>query len=109
MTSRLPLFALLAGLVFLSGGLFGQDKKDEPKKDDTPRVKGVLPRNWGKLGLEDKQKQEIYKIQAKYNSEIDKLEAKINELKSNRDKEMKGVLTPEQKKRLEDLQTGKGR
>lgn len=107
MAFRVPIVALLVGLVVLSGGLIGQDKKDDPKKNDTPKAKGVLPANWGKLGLEDKQKQEIYKIQNKYNGEIDKLEAKIKELKSTRDKEMKAVLTPEQKKRLDDILTGK--
>jgi len=43
-----------------------------PKKDDPPvKVKGFLPMNWGKIGLSDDQKQEIYKIQAKYGGEID--------------------------------------
>ena len=31
----------------------------------------------------------------------------IKELKGARDKEMKGVLTPEQKKRLDEILTGK--
>ncbi|HEY1191386.1 MAG TPA: hypothetical protein VGE74_27375, partial [Gemmata sp.] len=57
--------------------------------------------------LSDSQVQDVYKVQGKYNDEIDKLEAKIKELKGTRDKEMKALLTPEQKKRLEDIQTGK--
>lgn len=67
----------------------------------------MLPQNWGKIGLSDDQKQDIYKIQGKYNAEIDKLEAKIKELKGTRDKEMKGVLSPDQKKKLDDILTGK--
>lgn len=122
MLLRAPLIALITGLFVLSGGLVGQDpkkdkedpkankpadpKKDEPKKDE-PKVKGQLPQHWGKIGLEDKQKQEIYKIQGKYNDKIDKLEAEIKELKASRDKDMKGVLTPDQKKRLDDILTGK--
>lgn len=35
------------------------------------------------------------------------MEAKIKELKGARDKEMKAVLTPEQKKRLEEILLGK--
>jgi hypothetical protein len=111
------LLALVFGLFLLSGGLVGQDKKEEPKKVDskvqdkkdepTPKLKGVLPANWKKLGLTDSQVQEIYKVQGKYNSEIEKLEAKIAELKTKRDKELKEVLTPEQKKRLDDILTGK--
>ncbi len=71
------------------------------------RLRGTLPANWKKIGLTDTQVQEIYKVQSKHNDEIDKLEAKIKELKTARDKEMKAVLTPEQKKRLDDIVTGK--
>lgn len=117
---RVPMFVLLGALVVLTGASVGQDtkkenpkavKKDEPKatRSDEPgvRVKGVLPMNWGKIGLTDAQRQDIYKVQAKYNAEVDKLEAKIKELKASRDKEMKAVLTPDQKKKLEDILTGK--
>jgi hypothetical protein len=97
--SRYCLLALLiGGMCVLSGGLSGQD----PKKDDPPaKVKGKLPPLWAKIGLTDSQKQDIYKIQGKYGMEIDKLEAKIAELKSSREKEMKAVLTDDQKKALE--------
>lgn len=109
---RAILFACLGGLMVLStGNLTGQDaKKVEPKptaKKDEPKAKGFLPQNWGKIGLSDAQKQEIYKIQNKYNADIEKLEDQIRDLKAARDKEMKTVLTPEQKKRLEDILLGK--
>ncbi|MDB5306637.1 MAG: hypothetical protein JWO38_839 [Gemmataceae bacterium] len=121
---RLPTLALMSALLVLSGGLNGQEaKKDDPKttkkdekkedpktakKDDPPaKVKGTLPRDWGKIGLGDDQKQDIYKIQSKYNSDIDRLEAKIKELKGARDKEMRGVLSADQKKRLEEIVIGK--
>jgi Spy/CpxP family protein refolding chaperone len=108
---RLPMLALLGGLVVLSGGLVGQEpKKEDPKvakKAEPPaKAKGVLPMNWGKIGLTDDQKQDIYKVQTKYNAEIDKLEAKIKELKGTRDKEMKAVLTADQKKKLDAILTG---
>lgn len=114
---RASLLALLSALVVLSGGLVGQDPKKDEKKTDSKKIekkddpgvkyKGILPNNWRKLGLSDSQVQDVYKVQGKYNDEIDKLEAKIKELKGTRDKEMKALLTPEQKKRLEDIQTGK--
>jgi len=104
---RTSLFALLGGALILSGGVVGQDAK---KNDNPPvKIKGMLPANWSKIGLTNDQKQEIYKIQGKYGSEIDKLEAKIKELKSSRDKEMKAVLSADQKKRLDDVLTGKGK
>lgn len=103
---RMAMFALLGGVLVLSGGVVGQDAK---KNDPPVKAKGMLPQNWGKIGLTDDQKQEIYKIQGKYNAEIDKLEAKIKELKGTRDKEMKAVLSADQKKKLDDILIGKDR
>lgn len=105
---RASMFALVGGMVLLVGGISGQDAKDESKKDES-KVKGFLPANWGRIGLTDEQRQQVYKIQSKYGAEIDKLDARIKELKVTRDQEMKTVLTPEQKKRLEDILTGKAK
>lgn len=101
------LIAFLVGALVLSGGLIGQEKKGDgkdPKKDDQPaKAKGMLPTYWGQLGLSDEQKQKVYKVQAKYNDEIEKLEAKIQELKDKRDKERFDLLSADQKKRLEAI------
>jgi hypothetical protein len=106
--ARLCALALFGAMLVLSGGLIGQEpRKDDKKSDPTPKVKGVLPMNWGKIGLSDEQRQQIYKIQNKYDEEIDKLEAKIKELKNSRTKEMRAVLTADQKKRLEEILLGK--
>jgi Spy/CpxP family protein refolding chaperone len=108
--------ALLGAMLSLSSGLVGQEPKKEAKKDDPKatkkdepagKFKGQLPANWKKLGLSDQQVQDVYKIQSKYNEEIDKLDAKIKELKATMDKERRAVLTPEQKKRLEEILIGK--
>lgn len=100
---------LLGAMFMLSGGLTGQEpKKDDPKKDDpVGKVKGFLPNNWKKIGLSEDQIQQIYKIQNKYDAEIDKLEAKIAELKAAKDKERKAVLTPDQQKKLAEILLGK--
>jgi hypothetical protein len=107
--SRLCVCALLGAMFVVSGGLVGQEKKKEDAKKDEPvvKAKGMLPPNWGKLGLSDEQKQTIYKIQNKHDAEIEKLEAKIKELKETRLKEMRAVLTADQKKKLEELVLGK--
>jgi Spy/CpxP family protein refolding chaperone len=107
--SRLSLLALLGGMCVLAGGLVGQEpKKDEPKKDEpAAKLKGKLPSHWGKIGLTDSQKQTIYQIQGKYDPEIEKLDAKLAEMKATRDKEMKAVLTADQKKALETAILGK--
>jgi hypothetical protein len=100
---RPALLALFTCLLVLSGGSIGQDKKEDKKSDPAPKVKGTLPANWGKLGLSDTQVQDIYKVRNKYNDEIAKLKAKITELETTRDKESKAILTPDQKKRLEEI------
>lgn len=112
---RAGLLALFTATLVLSGGLVGQDNKPKDEKKDPPvkakepptKVKGTLPANWGKLGLTETQTQDIYKIRNKANEEISKLKAKIAELEAARDKDAKAVLTPEQKKRLDDILTGK--
>lgn len=99
---------LFGAVLTLSSGVEGQEPKKEQKKDEpTAKYKGQLPANWKKLGLTDQQIQDVYKIQGKYNEEIDKLEAKIKEIKSAMDKERRTVLTAEQKKRLEEILLGK--
>jgi Spy/CpxP family protein refolding chaperone len=94
-------FALLAGIAFVSfGGLMSQEKKDPPK------TKGTLPRNWGKLELSADQKQAIYKVKVKYKEELQKLKEKEDQLKADELREMVKLLTPQQKKKLEELTTG---
>ena len=99
--------AAVAVFAFTAAGFAQAPKPAEPKKDDKPadtkKASGVLPQNWKQLGLTDKQVQDIYKIQGKYNDEIDTLEAKIKELKDKMSKERAIVLTAEQKKRLEEI------
>jgi len=91
------------------GMLVGQEPKPGDTKADPkatkaePKAKGQLPQNWKQLGLSDDQTQKVYKIQAKYNDDIDKLEAQIKDLKAKMSKERSEVLTAEQKKRLEEI------
>jgi peptidoglycan hydrolase CwlO-like protein len=100
--------ALLGALLTLSSGVVGQEPKKEQKKDEpATKYKGQLPANWKKIGLSDEQVQSVYKVQSKYNEEIDKLDAKIKELKAAMDKERRAILTAEQKKRLEEILLGK--
>ena len=98
----LTVIALLAGIVLISNnGLFSQEKKDPPTK-----LKGMLPSNYGKLGLSDEQKQSIYKVQAKYDDEEKKLKQRLDEIKLEQKREYEKVLTADQKKRLFEILTG---
>ncbi|MEO2087896.1 MAG: hypothetical protein ABGY75_00135 [Gemmataceae bacterium] len=94
------LWAVLVVGVAASVG-FAQDKPKDAKPDS--KAKGQLPQYWKQLGLTDEQVQKVYKIQAKYNEDIDKLEAQIKDMKEKMAKERATVLTAEQKKRLEDI------
>ena len=105
---------LCFSVAFLTvAGIVGQEPKPgEPKaaKADPkvePKAKGQLPQNWKQLGLTDDQVQKVYKVQTKYNGDIDKLEAQIKDLKAKMSKERSEVLTAEQKKRLEEILKGK--
>lgn len=94
--------ALVAALL-LGTAAFAQKPADPPKKEDPKKVTGMLPTYWKMLGLSEDQVQKVYKVQAKYNDEIDTLEAKIKEMKDKMAKERLEVLTADQKKRLEEI------
>jgi Spy/CpxP family protein refolding chaperone len=92
---------LFTGMILLtSNGLYSQDKKDDPK------VKVALPSGWGKLDLTADQKASIHKVQIKYKEDIDKLKDKIKDMQNEEKQEMVKLLTPEQKKKLQELATG---
>lgn len=94
---------LIVAVALLAGGvLHGQDKKD-----DNPKLKGVLPANWTKLGLTDEQKQKVYKVQADFDAKKDALEKQLKELKTQEKGEMEKVLTDAQKARLKEINSSK--
>jgi len=86
------ILVVFAALLIVNGSS-GQDTK----------LKGVLPANWGKIGLSDEQKQKVYKVQADFNDQISKLEAQLKEAKTKEKAEMEKVLTDAQKARLREI------
>jgi hypothetical protein len=91
------IICLVALVVVLVGGLQGQDKAEPPK------IKGTLPANWGKIGLSDEQKQQIYKLQADYSEKIITLEKQLKELRGKEKQALEAVLNDEQKKKLKEI------
>jgi Spy/CpxP family protein refolding chaperone len=77
-------------------------KLDSTKSGDksAEKSRGRLPAGYGRLDLKDDQKEKIYAIQANYQTRIDELEARLAALKQERDAEIEGVLTEEQKQKL---------
>jgi Spy/CpxP family protein refolding chaperone len=60
-----------------------------------------VPYLFGKLGLTDEQREEIYKIERKYYAEIQELEQRVESLRLKMMSECEEVLTPSQKKMLD--------
>lgn len=60
------------------------------------KSRGRLPAYYGKV-VTDKQREDIYSIQAKFNEQIAKLQEQLAELTAQRDAEVEKVLTDEQK------------
>jgi hypothetical protein len=73
---------------------------------DTPKIRGQLPANYGKLGLTDVQKQSVYKIRAEYKGKMDQLLKQLTKLRMEEKESLEKVLTPEQLKRLKEIRSG---
>ena len=65
--------------------------------------RGPLPAQFGKLGITDEVKDELYKIDDEYDAKIEVLAAQIKVLQAERDTKMQGKLTLAQVTRLKEL------
>jgi hypothetical protein len=92
---RMMLLAALVGVVLFGGALVAQEKS-----------KGQLPANYGKLGLSDDQKAQIYKVQSEYTGKIKDLEGQLDKLKKERTQSINKVLTAKQKEQLKEIILG---
>ncbi|MGI9470855.1 MAG: hypothetical protein ACR2NZ_04945 [Rubripirellula sp.] len=63
---------------------------------------GRLPRYFASV-VDSKQRQEIYEIQASFQTKIEELEAELAALEEEQMKEIEGVLTTTQRKKLVEL------
>ena len=100
-------FAALALSVFSNGfqQADAQTRSSRSKASATETKKPTrrLPRFYGQIGLEEKQREEIYGIQADYKKDIDELEEQLAELRADMKKDIEDVLTDDQLDKLEDL------
>ncbi len=94
---RVIFAAAMAAVIALSGLSVAQEKKE------AGRARGSLPQNWSKLGLTDAQKQQVYKIEQDYRTQIEALQAQIKDLQGKEKAELDKVLTADQKKRLREI------
>lgn len=75
-----------------------------PTKKLGKLIRGRLPAHYSKV-VTPEQRQAIYKIQEEYRPQIEALEAQISALEKQRDEKITAILTPEQKKQVEQAAT----
>ena len=83
------------------------EQKEKAEKKKESKKSNRLPSKYGKLGLTDAQKAKVYDVQDKHESEIESLNEKLKLAKSKRDAEVEAVLTPAQKKLLQEMSVTK--
>ncbi len=88
------------------GGLLAQDAANSAGAAAAKAKKmaaGRLPNHFARLDLSDKQREQIYAVQAKFKAQIEDLESQLEMQKGKRDAEIEGVLTSDQRKKLKSL------
>ena len=85
---RIGIVALAFTVISTCWLIAADEKKPDEKKPDDPKPKGMLPQNWKLLGLTKDQVTDVYKVQTKYNAEIDKLRAHRNAHETHRELRM---------------------
>ena len=75
------------------------------KTTDQEQLTGRLPRYFSSL-VDEKQRDEIYEIQASYRDKIEELEKQLADLRSKEMAAIEKVLTTTQRKKLADLRSG---
>lgn len=108
-------FLACAALVaFVSQFSQAQEAKAPVKKEDAAKAaaqkpkqpaepKGRLPNFYNEV-VNKEQRETIYKIQMSYDEKIDALTAQLQELMAKRNADVEKVLTPEQLKKIKELQ-----
>jgi hypothetical protein len=71
-------------------------------KENKKAARSRLPAHFGRIGLTAEQRQQMKTVNEKYSGQIKDLEAKISQLKTQREGELHSLLTEAQKKAVED-------
>jgi Spy/CpxP family protein refolding chaperone len=75
-----------------------------PEASTAKKTRGRLPAYYGKV-VTDKQREQIYEIQAKFTEQIAKLQEQLDALVAKRDAEVEQVLTDEQRAEIARLKS----
>ena len=93
---------ILPGLVAQEAGKAAAKGKSEEKKT-SKKPEGRLPSNYGKIGLTDEQRAQVYAIHDRFEVEINDLEKKLADVKAKQTAEYEAVLNGNQKESLKTL------
>jgi len=106
--SRRPILIVVAILVaLLATNRSSSTAQEKEKKDTAPAARlhkhrGRLPNFYAKIVTPD-QREQIYKVQSRYQSQIEALRKQLREAVAKRNAEIRELLTPEQQKRLDEI------
>ena len=93
---------LLVVLIGASPSLVAQPKPGETTEVKKPG-RTPLPFHFGKVGVSDEQKEQLYAIQDSYKAKIEPLQQQIKDLLKEREQKMTALLTDGQKARFQEL------
>ncbi|HWB00193.1 MAG TPA: hypothetical protein VG713_16985 [Pirellulales bacterium] len=99
---------VIAAVLSFSVMAAAADAADEKAAAETKTKKaraearGYLPPYYKNV-VDGVQREKIYKIQSQYEAKMDELEKQLKAMADQRDAEIEGVLTPEQKQRIKEL------
>lgn len=85
------------------GALFAQSTSAEAKTGEKKGGDGRVPAYFAQIGLTKEQRSKVLEVQASYTQKIEALRKQIDDLETKRDADVRGVLTDEQKKKLDEL------
>lgn len=100
---------LMSGVGITASRLAAQETKpaeEAPKENARKPPRGRVPNGFGKIGISEQQKEEIYEIQARYRDQVDALLVQLEELKSQEAEEIVNILTDDQKEALKKYRAG---
>ena len=96
----MTLMSLAVVFIAVERPVLGAEGKT-PLKKVLGRKGRHLPAHYAQV-VNEKQREEIYKIDEEYQPKIEALQKQLDSLKKERDEKISALLTPEQKKQLEE-------
>jgi hypothetical protein len=100
LATSLALVSLVVIFTTTTRPILGDDA-ETPTKKTAVTIAVRLPNHYAKV-VTEKQRAQIYKIQEEYLPKIKSLESRLESLKKERDEKIAALLTPEQKKQIEE-------